>query len=163
MGGFSIIGAEEAEFASDFYGSSTSPFKFGSLGRRAAIRSTPALNYFPSPSAPSPGIKSLIPRLWDTLLSSPSKQSNRHSGYNFSPMTTPQKKGKQKASRNDFFGYDAHVDYTALPPLDGEEGELVDDEACFVAVDFWGIETCNRARVVTGIGAYFVCFTSLIS
>ena len=34
-----------------------------------------------------------------------------------------------------------YVDYSDLLPLDGEEGELIDDEACYV--DF---------RTVTGIG-----------
>ena len=37
-----------------------------------------------------------------------------------------------------------HINYSELPPLDGEEGELIDDEACFVDV-----------RAVTGMGSFF--------
>lgn len=36
-----------------------------------------------------------------------------------------------------------NVDYANLEPLDGEEGELIDDEACFIDV-----------RAVTGLGEY---------
>jgi len=38
-----------------------------------------------------------------------------------------------------------HINYSDLPPLDGEEGELIDDEACFIDV-----------RAVTGIGEPFL-------
>lgn len=55
-------------------------------------------------------IRSFLPRLWD-VFSSPS------------PKKSPE-----------------FSDYSSLPPLDGEEGELVDDEACFVDV-----------RAITGI------------
>lgn len=38
-------------------------------------------------------------------------------------------------------GSEVFVDYMTMPPLDGEEGELIDDEACFIDV-----------RAVTGVG-----------
>lgn len=55
-------------------------------------------------------------------------------------------KGKAKAganlsSRNGNASPREHINYLELPPLDGEEGELIDDEACFIDV-----------RAVTGIG-----------
>lgn len=40
---------------------------------------------------------------------------------------------------------DESIDYSELPPLDGEEGELIDDEACFINV-----------RPITGIGSYII-------
>ena len=39
---------------------------------------------------------------------------------------------------------ESFIDYASLPPLDGEEGELIDDEACFIDV-----------RTVTGVGKCF--------
>jgi hypothetical protein len=63
-------------------------------------------------------IRSILPRLWDAL-SSPVRRRTR-------------------------FGFDyvyPDFDYADLLPLDGEEGELIDDEACFIDV-----------RAVTGIG-----------
>ncbi|KAF8583454.1 WD40 repeat-like protein [Ramaria rubella] len=66
----------------------------------------------PSPSKSSS--KRILPRLW-TAISSPSKET----GIRF------MRKSKGKA-----VCYGSFDDY----PLDGEEGELVDDEACFVDV-----------------------------
>jgi len=61
------------------------------------------------------------------------------------------------SSKRQNFGYNpgeygAGVDYSDVSPLDEDDGELIDDEACFVAVDFWGVGISSRARVVTGIG-----------
>lgn len=165
--GFSIIGPEEAADASWF--AYSTPYRtFGSLGRRAAVRSTPTLSYFgSSPITLGSPKKSLLPRLWDVIVSSPSKGSprpaltesnSRHTVYNYSPLSTPMRKGKEKSSyKKDIFAngeYGGHVDYISLPPLDGDDGELIDDEACFVAVDFWGVGIePGRARAVTGIGS----------
>ncbi|KAJ3916798.1 nuclear distribution protein nudF [Lentinula edodes] len=248
---FSLIGTEEIE-TSDYadysfwsYNTST-PYKgFGSFGRRAAIYSTPTLNYFassiPFPSSSSsstPGVdradhtpgtslKTLFPRIWDVLVSSPTKniistsrspissknfvplngidmpfEAHRHSMYlNYmsnspTPSLSRLTKGKGKANNyargsnhyleqsysgdiSDFWTQDSsfdrstmghsissqysYIDYTDLPPLDGEEGELidVDDEACFLPPEqfhyggtTWrgGIKcSFSRARVVTGI------------
>ena len=82
---------------------------------------------FPHPSAMKPSKSfGLIPRLWDVLRES-----------------SPGRKGKRRAelssiSWND--SDDGYVDYANMPPLDGEEGELIDDEACFI-----------NARAVTGL------------
>ncbi|KAJ7846315.1 WD40 repeat-like protein [Mycena olivaceomarginata] len=57
--------------------------------------------------------RSLLPRIWDVISASPPRPS-----------------------------YLKQIDYTQLPPLDGEEGELIDDEACFF---------CPPVRAVTGI------------
>ncbi|KAE9392640.1 hypothetical protein BT96DRAFT_265670 [Gymnopus androsaceus JB14] len=218
---FSIIGADEAETndQADYsfwsYNTST-PYKgFGSLGRRAAIYSTPTLNYFassvpfPSSSAPQAGtsssLKSLFPRIWDVLISSPTKNIistsrspitsqtftpldsdiHRHSMFpSYAPRShspTPVNrltKGKGRANRNysdqgesvDYLparhsisSQYSYINFSDLPPLDGEEGELidVDDEACFLPADHFryggttwrgGVKgSFSRARVVTGI------------
>ncbi|KAK7042379.1 WD-repeats-region domain-containing protein [Favolaschia claudopus] len=49
--------------------------------------------------------RSLLPRIWDVISSSPPR-----------PLPPPKL---------------MMIDYARLPPLDGEEGELIDDEACF--------------------------------
>lgn len=59
--------------------------------------------------------KGLLPRIWDAL-------------------SSPGKKGKGKSKRT--YSFDDL-------PLDGEEGELIDDEACFIYV-----------TAVTGTGTY---------
>ena len=70
----------------------------------------------------------ILPRIWEVLRES-----------------SPGKKGKRRFDLPpDFWneiGADGYIDYTNLPPLDGEEGELIDDEACFIDV-----------RSVTGLG-----------
>lgn len=63
--------------------------------------------------------RSLLPRIWDVISASPPRAS-------YIPK---------------------EIDYAQLPPLDGEEGELIDDEACFF---------CPPVRAVTGIGPYFL-------
>lgn len=73
----------------------------------------------------------LLPRLWETLRES-----------------SPTKKGKRRLdiTSGDLwaeFGGSGYIDYANLPPLDGEEGELIDDEACFIDV-----------RAVTGLGEW---------
>lgn len=71
--------------------------------------------------------RSLLPRLWDVLSASPPRRQSPFS-YNYS---------------NSSIWVPKPIDYTQLPPLDGEEGELIDDEACFF---------CPPVRAVTGIG-----------
>ncbi len=40
-----------------------------------------------------------------------------------------------------------NINYSELPPLDGEEGELIDDEACFIdSRAVRGIGTCSSVR-----------------
>jgi hypothetical protein len=83
----------------------------------------------------------LLPRLWEVLRES-----------------SPTKKGKRRADipLGDLWnelGGAGYIDYANLPPLDGEEGELIDDEACFIDV-----------RAVTGIGEFLtVCFGCTLS
>ncbi|KAJ7747953.1 WD40 repeat-like protein [Mycena maculata] len=70
--------------------------------------------------------RSLLPRLWDVLsVSPPRRQSPLPYNYSNSSIWAPKQ-----------------IDYTQLPPLDGEEGELIDDEACFF---------CPPVRAVTGV------------
>lgn len=72
---------------------------------------------------------SLIPRIWDVLRDS-----------------SPGRKGKRRASIS-ATGIDSEssedVDYHNMLPLDGEEGELIDDEACYINI-----------RAITGVGEY---------
>ena len=105
-------------------------------------------------------LRTLLPRIWEAL-SSPGKSlfpsvTSPSSCFAPSPPflpsspftangTSPRRKGKGKAK---LLGPDwdsdvesPFIDYSELAPLDGEEGELIDDEACFIDV-----------RAVTGIG-----------
>ena len=64
-------------------------------------------------------------------------------------------KGKVKSKAGGFFtvrsgnnsrrNLNQSINYSELPPLDGEEGELIDDEACFIDI-----------RAITGIGSYII-------
>lgn len=82
--------------------------------------------------SPSRGPKNLLPRLAQLKDSFGSIRAKR--------------KGKQRAPLVDEHGN--------LLPLDGEEGELVDDEACFVE---------GRAIPVFGIGARPLAFASSLT
>ena len=70
-----------------------------------------------------------LPRLWEVLReSSPGKKCKR----------------RLDVTSSDFWnelGGSGYIDWANLPPLDGEEGELIDDEACVIDV-----------RAVTGFG-----------
>lgn len=79
--------------------------------------------------------------------------SGRHSPVYWASGSLGKSKSKTKAgglftfrngssSRQELSEY---INYSELPPLDGEEGELIDDEACFIDV-----------RAVTGIGEHFL-------
>ncbi|KAF7292936.1 WD-REPEATS-REGION domain-containing protein [Mycena indigotica] len=70
--------------------------------------------------------RSILPRLWDVLSTSPPR---RPSPFSYSSSSSSIWTSKP-------------IDYSQLPPLDGEEGELIDDEACFF---------CPPVRAVTGI------------
>jgi F-box and WD-40 domain protein 1/11 len=64
-------------------------------------------------------------------------------------------KGKGKSKGGGFFAVrsgnnsrrdlNQSINYSELAPLDGEEGELIDDEACFIDI-----------RAITGIGSYIL-------
>lgn len=118
----------------------------GAFGKRGSYPLVnPILGMGNSNNGTTP-LKSIFPRIWDAL-SSP--------GRNFTPSPSPPSTptpparyntyGKGKAPSFDYQVYSpaGYIDYSDLPPLDGEEGELIaiDDEACFI-----------NATAVTGIG-----------
>ncbi|KAI0795773.1 WD40-repeat-containing domain protein [Abortiporus biennis] len=101
----------------------------------------PGSSYYPYPSTPYNSLRfssfnsvrsnrsfGSLTRIWDALRES-----------------SPHRKGKRRFDAacasiwNDIEG-DGYIDYANLPPLDGEEFELIDDEACFIDV-----------RAVTGV------------
>lgn len=84
-------------------------------------------SFYSPGSSPNNSLKTILPRLWDVL-------------------SSPGRKGKAKSKGGDTsFDFDGSS-YGDLPPLDGEEGELIDDEACLIdALD---------VRAVTGIGEF---------
>ena len=55
-------------------------------------------------------------------------------------LASPAKKQKGARAASDFF-LDPHMSYADLPPLDGEEGELIDDEACDMGTDGAGMQS----------------------
>jgi F-box and WD-40 domain protein 1/11 len=68
-----------------------------------------------SPSSPRV-VKNIFPRLWGAL-------------------SSPARKSRAKSTTSGAFVFDPHFSYAEMPPLDGEEGELIDDEACFMGRD----------------------------
>ncbi|TFK53093.1 WD40 repeat-like protein [Heliocybe sulcata] len=102
---------------------------------------------FPSPSnrsrfdriSPCRSTKGLLPRLWDAL-SSPGKKGKAKSNYNYAVTT---------------------FDYSDLLPLDGEEGELI-DEACYIdSLAVTGIDILSR--LPPEIALYLLLFLDLPS
>ncbi|KAH9988085.1 WD40-repeat-containing domain protein, partial [Russula compacta] len=97
----------------------------------------------------SKSMKCLLPRLWGAL-------------------SSPTRKGRRKAGRRKPYALPSNVSYADLLPLDGEEGELVDeDEACYVdsydspqsppnSTDF-------LTRLPPEIAVYILCFLDLSS
>ncbi|KZP15850.1 WD40 repeat-like protein [Athelia psychrophila] len=97
----------------------------------AAIYATPPRRTYSSGSygtisgSPPNGLKNILPRIWDAISSPPGK------------------KGKGRAGMGDL-SFEEGYSYEDLPPLDGEEGELIEDEACL-------IDLSDNVRAVTGI------------
>ena len=176
---FSIISPDDLDgdvfgggsYAYPYPYQSALPFGFfNSPGSRRALYSSPSLGATftnSSPGGTSPNsLKSIFPRLWDALsspgrnilsLSASSSPKNRdpfssyplsRSQYN-SNSQSPGRRGKSKPRYDEDHRY---INYSDLPPLDGEEGELIDDEACFIDV-----------RAVTGIGASHLLSSSSTS
>jgi F-box and WD-40 domain protein 1/11 len=108
----------------DFFNAAPNSSFFTTPTRRGLYSSA---SYGSASGSPPSGLKSILPKLWDAL-------------------SSPGRKGKGRASRNnssfDFEGCNCED----LPPLDGEEGELIDDEACLIEV--------IDIRAVTGVGEY---------
>jgi F-box and WD-40 domain protein 1/11 len=81
--------------------------------------------------------------------------NNGNSNGRQSPVYWNANKGKVKSKAGGFFAVrsgnnsrrnlNQSINYSELPPLDGEEGELIDDEACFIDI-----------RAITGIGSYII-------
>ncbi|EKM57080.1 uncharacterized protein PHACADRAFT_172766 [Phanerochaete carnosa HHB-10118-sp] len=95
-----------------------------------ASPSTPFNSFRISNSSSPKGSRNfnLLPRLWEALRdSSPARKGKRRFDIASDDLWTE-------------FGGNGYIDYANLPPLDGEEGELIDDEACFIDV-----------RAVTGL------------
>ncbi|KAI8989127.1 WD40 repeat-like protein [Trametes punicea] len=67
----------------------------------------------------------ILPRLWDALREgTPSKKGRRR----------PRLPSWRDAGMDIEYHSDGSIDYANMLPLDGEEGELIDDEACFIDV-----------------------------
>jgi len=117
----------------DFFNSATNSSFFNTSTRRGLHTS---YGYgLGSGSSPS-GLKNILPRLWDAL-------------------SSPGRKGKSKAKRNDSSCYFEGYSYEDVPPLDGEEGELIDDEACLIEV--------TDVVAVTGIGESFELMSGFVT
>ncbi|OCH94577.1 WD40 repeat-like protein [Obba rivulosa] len=122
----------------------STPFR-PSNGRRT-FSGYPSAQFGSSNTPASPGVlKSsrslsisigILPRLWDALRDgSPGKKGKRRPGL---PTAASWREAAMKAYSDDCV--DGFIDYINMQPLDGEEGELIDDEACFIDV-----------RAVTGV------------
>ncbi|KAH9947822.1 WD40 repeat-like protein [Amylocystis lapponica] len=104
-------------------------------------RTIPGYPYAPSPTPTTSPLKpsrslslgiGILPRIWDALRDgSPGRKGKRRAVF-------PSSSSWREAGYVD--DGDDSVDYATMLPLDGEEGELIDDEACFIDV-----------RAVTGI------------
>lgn len=66
--------------------------------------------------------RALLPRIWE-VLSSPTRNLLAMAPFEESQFYTDKNRS-----------FDSDTDYSSLLPLDGEEGELIEDEACFVAI-----------------------------
>lgn len=122
---FSIVSRPNSAMYDDFVNAAHNSTFFTTPSKRGLYTSA---SYGPVSRTPPSNLKTILPRIWDAL-------------------SSPAKKGRGKAARNDSsFDFDG-FSYGDLPPLDGEEGELIDDEACLIDV----IDIRN-VRAVTGIG-----------
>lgn len=88
-----------------------------------------------SPLKPSRSLTlGIIPRIWDAIREG-----------------SPVRKGKRRAClpsqstwREGIVTDTEYIDYINMPPLDGEEGELIDDEACYIdATRITGTGECS--------------------
>ncbi|OBZ76675.1 F-box/WD repeat-containing protein pof11 [Grifola frondosa] len=94
---------------------STSHFRTGALSTPSPLKSSRSLSL------------GIIPRIWDALKEgSPSKKGKRRPAL-------PSASIWRDAMDVDYAS-DGSIDYMNMMPLDGEEGELIDDEACFIDV-----------------------------
>ena len=111
------------------------------------ISSPPPSQPSSRPASPSASPRHLPSQSWYT--------NNGTSNGRHSPVYWNANKGKGKSKAGGFFtvrsgnnsrrNLNQSINYSELPPLDGEEGELIDDEACFIDI-----------RAITGIGSCII-------
>ncbi|KAI0299434.1 hypothetical protein B0F90DRAFT_621389 [Multifurca ochricompacta] len=95
----------------------------------------------------SKSMKCLIPRLWGAL-------------------SSPTRKGRRKPARRKTYAMPSNFSYADLQPLDGEEGELI-DEACYV--DYGDVVQSPPkfadllSRLPPEVAIYALCFLDLSS
>ena len=125
---------------------------------RSVMNFSSSTNVIPTPPSSQPSSRAaspsapprhhLPPQSWYT--------NNGTSNGRHSPVYWNANKGKGKSKAGGFFAVrsgnnsrrnlkNQSINYSELPPLDGEEGELIDDEACFIDI-----------RAITGIGSYII-------
>lgn len=131
---FSIINTPSAGEQQDNYGT-FSVFGTPILYRR----SLPGATYSPLSSSPDRSIRSLFPRLWEVFYSSsrgaPPTRLRKRSAFSSSQLV-------ENADSLDF-DFEDDIERCSIDtgPLDDDEGELVEDEACFIEV-----------TAITGVG-----------
>ncbi|GBE83444.1 F-box/WD repeat-containing protein [Sparassis crispa] len=136
---YSIINWDATTFAT-IYGSGDRTPRCSAAFLPSSRRTLAGYPYCP-PSSPTQ-LKSsrsltlgIIPRIWDALREgSPGKKGKRRPGL---PSASA---WRESGWVVDTYDSDECVDYSSMLPLDGEEGELIDDEACFIDI-----------RAVTGV------------
>jgi len=70
-------------------------------------------------------------------LLSASALPHHSSSLNFSTKSTKSKPNESEETQTLDPENENEIDYMTLPPLDGEEGELIDDEACYSSACGW--------------------------
>jgi F-box and WD-40 domain protein 1/11 len=92
-------------------GSSSRDKRHNSLhGSTAPYRGAAGGNRAPQASK---SMKFLLPRLWGAL-------------------SSPTRKTRRQTARRKPYALPSNISYADLQPLDGEEGELINDEACYI-------------------------------
>ena len=96
----------------------------------------------------------IIPKIWDVLKDgSPGKRCRRRPGI---------PSWRDPTGLELDYHSDGSVDYSSMTPLDGEEGELVDDEACFIDVRaMTGMDIVSHLPLELAL--YLLCFLDLPS
>ena len=132
--------------------------RYASHPRPSISDAAPVCSFLPSGSrrsGPYPFYPNPAPTPFNSLRVSQSSGSKGSRNFNLLPRlwevlreSSPAKKGKRRLdiAAGDFWneiGGSGYIDWANLPPLDGEEGELIDDEACIIDV-----------RAVTGLGKF---------
>lgn len=124
---------------------------------RSVMNFSSSTNVIPSPPPSQPSSRAASPSAPPRHhLPSQSWYTNHGtSNGRHSPVYWYANKGKVKSKAGGFFtarsgnnsrrNLNQSINYSELPPLDGEEGELIDDEACFIDI-----------RAITGIGSYII-------